>query len=1131
MADPNDTQEVAAATPELPPGLAPVGGSASTRMFTEPFSGDAAPSELPPGLEASRPTLKQRIEEASTGALQGIARDTPVVAGAMTGLRLGMPLAAAATPAIGPFAATIPLVTTALGAGAGYLFGQELDRWFPAVSREDLVPYREGGKTFGSSIGAAPAAFALPVMTGNRVAKFISAFGETARRSPGTFMATETLTATGMGIAGGSAESYFPGQTGVRLGAELGTGILMPSRLLLTGVDAATQGIQALRSGAAGRATRMEDKAANILADILEQNREDPVALARALRAQLPAGITPTSAQKTASPTLMDLETSLGKHHVQFGGQTARQGREALDAYELLIENLQRLGNPEALRIAAQLRQNKFQAMIDGRLSMADADSAAKIARITRDTPDARRQIGQIVKTDTELALREARDIESELWTAAVNNMTQPKSVTNRVTTTIGFDTLDRPVKRSWNETRLVTPKIKPSSTVQAFLDRASNIGDAIYDDAVPGVVRKIMESFGVDQAAVQTYKFGRNTEEFVNSGNVPSRYKPDGKDVPLSELVNYRSNLLKMAREAAGKGDVNNAEFYGRLADGMLDDLNTVKNPLFDQARSYSQALNDVFTRTFAKTASITGDVTKAGAERVPAEILVMRAFGNNADVTIQRMEQVEDAVKFLRTQYDDATAKFGKNSEYAKYLKPMAELADQRVVSIQDAQNRVLRLLAGDAIETVYDQSKGAYVQKLNTAKLTRFAQQFAPTLEKLGIMGDLRNATHAQNLLLQVKKQNNVMENTLREQTAFAKVLSSENPTQVLGDVLNSNFPVKNFTNIVQLARAGGPDALNGLKSSVLDYAYTKAGGMSGRFSISAYKDALFEPIARNQPSLINILRSSGGMSLTEVKNIMRLVQPMEKVEKALRNGIPIDDVIQGADAVTDLALRVVGSQIGTAAAPGGPGSLIAASAGSRAVRQIFDALPNATVRQILENASKDPDMMALLLERGRTQRQQVSIYNRLLDKLGAMGVSVGKTAVTPALNYISPEEPRPSQLPPEFNSRGPTPAGMERFYYNADSIRQNRGLQQAPYTPEGRAARQLRMLPRDERILPPAPGTRGVPGLTNQPPAAPRPPGGGQQGSAAPSGPNARAMMQSLFPFDTISAMASQGQPPT
>ena len=1100
MADPKEENTANSA---LPPGLEPIGGAPSTRMFSEPFKDPSGAGELPLGLEASRPTFTQRATEVGIGTAQGAARDTPVVAGAVAGLRLGMPLATAAVPFIGPYAGAIPLVTTAIGAGAGMFFGSELERWFPAVEREDLVPYREGGKTFGSAIATAPAAFSLPVMTGNRVSKFISAFGETARRSPLAFMGTEAVTATTMGVAGGGAESYFPGQQGVRLGAELSAGILTPTRMLVNALDTVKGGIKHMKSSYANRSNSLELKAANTLLDALEKSGEDPVALSKALRQQLPGTVpTPTSGQKTGSQALMDMETALGEHHAQFGGETKQQAINSMRAYQALIDNLQKIGNPESLKMAAQLRQQNFDNMLNTRLSAADAKAAQKIAMISKDTPQARVAIGDIVKTQTELALRQARDYEKELWTAAVGDMTKPVTSVKQSKVPMEGPEAERIYNRTgkWptitiSDQVLKAPVIKPQATVDIFLNRAAGVGEALYDDAIPAPVRKIMESLNVSKDAVQQFKAGKATQEFIDTKQVPYGFKPNPSEIGVDELVNYRSTLLKMAREAAGRGEVSNADFYGALAEGMLGDLNTLKNPLFDQARQYSKSLNDVFTRTFAKEASITGSTTRAGAERLAPELLVTRAFGANADVTSLRMEQIEDAVKFGRTQYDEAVTKFGKNSQQAKNLKPMAELSDTQVVSIQDAQNRVLRLLANEAVTTVYDQAKGTYVQKINTAKLTKFAQQNAPMLEKLGIMDDLRDAAHASNLLAQVTNQNSAINKTVKNQTAFAQVLSVENPSRAINDALTSKFPVRNIVNIAKLAKAGGGDSVDGMKSALYDYAYTKAGGNSGKFNIQAYEDALFKPIAQNQPSMVNIMRSSGLMSLTEIKDLRRLINPMVKIETAVKNNIPLDDVIQGADAVTELALRVVGARIGTAASPGGAGSLIAASAGSKAVRQIFDNLPNATVRQILENAVKDPEAMAILLDKGRTQKQEIDIANRLLNYLGSIGVSVGKTAVTPALNYIAPEEPRPSQV---------------------------QAAPQAPFTPQGQAARQLRMMPK-------APSTRGVPGLMD---TAPKP--SGQSGSSnAPTKANAsaRSQYQSLFPFDSVTPMVNAQQPPT
>ena len=1014
------------------------------------------------------PSLWETTKEAAIGAVQGAARDAPTVYGMMAGLRYGL----ATTPAIaavsGPAAPITsvawPLLTTAAGTAMGYYTGKELDSLFPAVSRADLVPYREGGKTYGSVIASGPAAFYLPTLQGGRVANFITYLGETARKSPKTFLGAEAITGGAMGLAGGASEAYFPGEQGTRLVSELTAGLLAPTKALPADVDVVKNIYSSAVSYGGQRAGRLDAKAANLLIEALDKAGEDPERIIRALRQGIPSSVpTQTAGQKTGSKALMDMEAALAEHHAQFGGEIKSQGELAMKAYQALIDKLIQDGSPQALQTAAQLRQKNFDNMLATRLSKAESDAARKIMRISQDTPAARLQIGDIVKTETELALQNSRSVERDLWQEATNSVL--KTVSGEL------------------------PSLRPSSTVEAFLERASQIGDAVYKSRVPKDLRNIMEAFGITQDSVLAFKKGQTSK------GGPTL--PVLNDVEAREVINYRSNLLEMAREAAAANKGGDANFYAKLADAMLTDLNQLKNPAFDQARDFSKALNDVFTRTFAREASITGSTLRSGAERVPAEILVRRAFGANADVTAQRMNEITDAVNFMKTRYDDAVKQFGADSPMAQYLKPMADMAEQGVVSVQDAQNRVLRLLANEAVETVYDQATGNYIPKLNTAKLTRFAQQNAPMLEKLGIMDDLRNADRATNLLTQVQKENSMLNNTLRKQTAFAKVLAGgENPVNVIADALRATnrSPTQSVSHLAQLAKASGQDAVDGLRSMMIDYAYTRAGGNSGSFDIDAFDKALFQPLSRSQPSLVKMMTSSGIMTLTEVKNLRRLINPMQRVQTALKNNVPLDDIIKGADAVTDFALRVAGSEIGSAAAGGG-NSLVAAGAGSRAVRNIFDKLPNATVRQILENAAKDPEAMAILLAKGTTAKQQIDLYNKTLNYLGSIGVNVGRNAATPALNYLAPEEPRPEQLRPGYN---------------------------VPYTPQGAAARQL-------RSLPPAPATRGVPGMS--PPPGQKPPGPQSQApAAAPGAPSqSRAMLQSLFPFDSISAMAAQ-QPP-
>ena len=122
---------------------------------------------------------------------------------------------------------------------------------------------------------------------------------------------------------------------------------------------------------------------------------------------------------------------------------------------------------------------------------------------------------------------------------------------------------------------------------------------------------------------------------------------------------------------------------------------------------------------------------------------------------------------------------------------------------------------------------------------------------------------------------------------------------------------------------------------------------------------------------------------------------------------------------------------------------------------------------------------------------TVKEKLQIANRVINYLGSLGVSVGKNAVTPALNYLSADGDRPA----------PT-------------------AQTSPFTPQGQAARQLRQVAQ-------APTTRGVPGFSPKTGAQASPAPGG-----APTNANARAQYQSLFPFDSVSNLAAQQaqQPP-
>ena len=1005
------------------------------------------------------PTMEEKAREVlygtEIGAIQGGGTFGTAVAGARTAAAVTPPV----LPVVGPFAKPIA-ATIGFGAGltAGYLATHNIDQLFPEIPREDLTPYREGGKTFGETIGAAPVAFGIPVMNANRVAKFISGIGTAARKYPKSYITSEVLGGAGAGIAGGTAESYYPGEAGPRFGAEVVGGFFSPGRFLASTAGAVKDFTRTLISSTSS--TARENRAAKALYNVLDEVGEDVPELIKRLEKDLPPGVTPTAAQKTGSEGLTLLETTLARGNSKYGAEVIKQGQDSIRAYEGLIQRLRDIGTPEALRKVAELRDAKTNALLEGRLALADATAAEKIAKITKDTPQSRYDIGQIVRSETERALADARAHEKDLWTKAYKQSITTKTV----------DGQKVPVLRA----------VSPTNSGEAFLDIATSMTPERFKYRMPAEVRSIMARLGVTDEAVKRYAAGKLTPEYLETGKVPEQYltKTDGKktvslfkNTNVQDLINIRSDLLAFSREAAARGESSNAGFYGRMAEAVLEDLASSKNPAYDEARQFSRTLNDYFTRSYAGEV---GAVTKTGAEKLPAEILVSRAFGSGADTTALRMADIEDAVGMMAKQYEDAVTKFGARSAQAQSLKPYADLSKQGVVSIRDAQSRVLRLAASKAIDPV--------TGRVNPTSLQRFVNENQTMLDRLGITGDLTDAVKAENTFRSLQTETSQINKSIANQAAFSRVLKFENPTSAITDALNSRYPVKNFQGIVRLAKSGGQEAVDGLKSSLFDYAFTKAGG-DRNFSPAAFDKALFQPIAPGQPSIYNILRSQNAISLTEAKNLRNLIKPMERIEIALKNNQLTDEVIQGADALTELALRAAGAKLGASLTPGSAGSLVAASAGSKFMRKQFDKMPTFMVRGIIEKATQDPQLMALLLRRGVTQREKFDISRQLHSYLGAAG-----------LNYAElDDEPIPAEEPVQ------APQQARRL------------IRELPTAPTRGGSKPPMKTPAPNAGTPFQGGTALTPMPTPQ----------------GPQGPStSRKMLQSLFPMDTISSMGAE-----
>jgi hypothetical protein len=1049
-------------------------------MAIAPRAPDTAPTAWD-ALSAQDPSAATEMKVYGAHVAKSAVEGLPTTAGMMTGAAVG----SAFFPPVGT-------IVGAIGGGIlGYLGGEkfvtphvekkaaEITPYAEEPLLSGLVPYAEAGKTTGSIVSTIPFSFGLPNLvkqagekavaeamgTGvvdtaqldrvrrlaeadvGKVSKFISKQGTFARSAPLLNITSETLAGLSSGALGGSQVYYNPESPGARLGAEIVGGFLFPPKVLVTGL-ASLKGVLTKAKQVPGIIlNRQQQRAQTLLYDVLDRAGEDPDALIQLLDDPRLITETPTVAQITGSTTIRALENTLLKLNANYGQAITTQGKRALAAYQSLIQQLSDIGTPDALRQAAQMRSGLFNDLLTNRLTAAELEATTTSRRINVKDPDAEMKAANNMQVHVADALSDGRSYERQLYDQAERDSVV---VTNL----------------SGKRTKVAPRQVQPLNAGTTFLEMASRFTPARFKEGLPPAVRSIMAEFGVTPETIERYSMGKLTKEYLDTKQVPKTYlKIGGEDiiptVPVSYLIKARSDLLDFTRSAAAKGDVAEASIYAQMGESLLADMDSLGMPAYDNARAYSRSLNDTFTRTFANKVTST---TTTGAQRYTPEMLVNEVFRGSGDMTARRMLNMEEAVNFPATKYAEVVNQFGVNSPQALALKPLADNAATRVNSIRDAQSRLLMSAASDSINPL--------TGRVDPLKLTKFVNENENILKRLNIFDDLSDATTAELTLRNVTDRNSELMKTIGKQSAFAKVLEVENPTQAVINMLNpTKNPIRNMQKLVNLARKGGPDAVDGLKSSIFEYAYNKAVSSDGTiFNADKFQQILFEPLSKSQPSLMQMMSRNGLVNAPEMGRTRDIVNAMQRVTKAMEDPTALGKVLEDADALTQLAFSIVGSHLGTALAPKGVSGLIASSAAGKFLRLNFLNNPQFLVQGVLEEATKDPALFKALLSRPKDAEQGLRLQ-----------IILHKYGITAAKNYA------------EFDPENPP------MYEEEPS--------------SGFGPRVNRMPPRK---MPPAaaPNTRGI----NSPPESPAAAPAGGPPPQASAGPSSKDLYRQLFPLD-------------
>lgn len=620
-----------------------------------------------------------------------------------------------------------------------------------------------------------------------------------------------------------------------------------------------------------------------------------------------------------------------------------------------------------------------------------------------------------------------------------------------------------------------------------------------------------------------------------------------DGSEfVPLTatEIYDMYSVALSKGKELNAQGKSNSARLAFGFAQALMRDLDNFDtgDAAYNTARAYTRALNDAFTRSFV------GDVLateKTGALKVAPEMIANDIF--QSDAGYLRMKQLDQVGQFELTQALtnlstsagtpdlqktlDRAIKYSVNEDTGlvdtarlnKWLKNNRKSLSKYPGVLQNVEQAVettstIRGTTESILRNIRAAAFNPDTGEINVPALRRWMER--PENQDIlsampALKADLENVQTARTLLDQglAKQRDQVKE--LKSQVSFMDLLpgTTENPATAASKALanQQKKPVASWNNLLDVVKkapkewttADGvkhtkQEAMDGLRAAFIEAAMVKSGGTSQTFSARDFYDTIFAPHrnSENKVSLSDWMLKNDVMDKQEMDRLKGLATELVKMESFVASGdMGLEELAETVGPMMDFYLRIAGSAAGArlqSLIPGdtGAGSLVAAGAGSKAFRaaysKIFADIPESMKMDVMTQMFKDPDLLATMLSKGRTQRESANIAGRLtelLTKKGFLGATtVGRRSVPSVVREteetIVDEEPQITVPEPNPNDEA-----------------------------------SLRVLPTNPPVAQPRPVAAPAP-VPQTPPPSPQ--------------PATRSRYAALFPNDPISGMINTNQ---
>lgn len=476
---------------------------------------------------------------------------------------------------------------------------------------------------------------------------------------------------------------------------------------------------------------------------------------------------------------------------------------------------------------------------------------------------------------------------------------------------------------------------------------------------------------------------FDADTERFIK------QYVVEGI-ASSGDMLRLYHGLRSRARDLASGPNPNRQEArrYNNFADAVLDDLAVV--PGSEAARAASVAKHDAFSRTYAGEAVLNRQ--GSGAERLDPETIAARTTEGGAMGVqpIVRSREIREA------------AAFDPRQRGFEVPQEMAELSPDVIAARRtEAQGGIEDVATARMAQTV-DPLTGR-VRPAQLAEELRATQSMdVPQARQAGEQA-LQAETAAQRASERAQRLSDRVNDPA--QSVIARI--ANRPGQSTADIVKATLKRgdadQEFARLAKIAgskRLSPEDrtaALDNLREGTLQTMMDQSRNKLGETSFVQLQANMTKPVRTGKPSAMDILQDSGTITPEHAQNMRRFLKRAADAEKAIK--------AKGAGGISDLTdpsevqsfvVRVMGARFGSMLGKmlPGPGNIqtpgFAAKLAEGSMRKY---MPQFNIDETLALAMRDPETLALLLERPVAQRAMKMPERRKFQRITAAMVQAG------------------------------------------------------------------------------------------------------------------------------------------